>query len=345
MDQELYSLFLENEVFVDFKKFFKDLKTDFNMLSLPKHFIGRYEEEVDKIEKLIIKKDEKNYRYVFNKNNELFKKIRDIRVDKLLLSMYKKIEKHEGNISLLNSFRDGDCIEYTRSEIITGRLSIKNGPKLMNLPKKYRNILKSRFDNGEILMVDYKSLEPRVARYIVGEKAAEDIYQDICDRMDFLVDRSVMKKAVISVLYGISEESMNIGELSLDKVRDIRMKVLEYFNINYILKLAMQQNASGYYMTYFGRPIHWNKEEVHLNQILNGYIQGTAVDVALSGFLELVNNFDDKMIPIGLIHDAMLVDVAAESKNSFVKLVKNNYNYNNLGYFPLNIETISQRKS
>jgi hypothetical protein len=345
MNQELYSLFLEEEAFVYFKKFFNDLKVDFNILSLPRHFIDKYKLEVDKIDNLIIKKDEKSYRHIFNKNNELFKKIQDIRIDKLLLSMYKKIEKHDGNISLLNSFRDGDYIEYTRSEIVTGRLSVKSGPKLMNLPRKYRNILKSRFENGEILMVDYKSLEPRVARYIAGEKASEDIYQEICDNMDFLVDRSVMKKAVISVLYGISEDNMNIGELSLDKVREIRMKVLEYFNINYILKLAMQQSASGYYMTYFGRPIHWNKEEVQLNQVLNGYIQGTAVDVALSGFLELVNNFDDKMIPIGLIHDAMLVDVAAESKNSFVKLVKNNYNYNNLGYFPLNIETISQRKS
>jgi hypothetical protein len=212
----------------------------------------------------------------------------------------------------------------------------------MNLPKKYRNILKSRFEEGEILMIDFKSLEPRVARYISGQSAAEDIYQEICDQMEFPVDRVVMKRAVISILYGMGED-VSIGELSADKSRAIRMKVLEYFNINYILELAMQRDASGHHLTHFGRPIKW-PADTHLHQVLNGYIQGTAVDVALAGFLDFTQQFNEEMLPIALIHDAMIVDVATKSKEKFVKIVNNGYNFKDLGHFPLNIETISQRK-
>jgi DNA polymerase I-like protein with 3'-5' exonuclease and polymerase domains len=275
-------------------------------------------------------------------NSQIFNLLQPINLDKLLLSVYKKLEKHDGNISLLNTFKDNEKIEYTRSEIITGRLSVSKGPKIMNLPKKYRNILKSRFEEGEILMIDFKSLEPRVARYISKQDASDDIYQDICDQMEFPVDRVVMKRAVISILYGMGED-VSIGELSQDKSRLIRLKVLDYFNINYILELAMQRDASGNYQTYFGRPIKW-PADTQLHQVLNGYIQGTAVDVALAGFLDFTRQFNEDMLPIALIHDAMIVDVALKSKEKFVKIINNGYNFKDLGHFPLNIEIISQRK-
>jgi hypothetical protein len=50
------------------------------------------------------------------------------------------------------------------------------------------------------------------------------------------------------------------------------------------------------------------------------------------------------MIPIGLIHDAILIDVEKNSKNKFVKLIENGYNFKDLGQFTFSIETISQRK-
>lgn len=342
MSENIYRLFCEEEPFLNYKKYFYDNKIEFNLNCLPEHFVETYQYEMDRVERLIRKKDDRFYIDMMNSNSEVFKYLQPIKVDKLLLSIYKKLEKHDGNIALLNTFYDGERVEYSRSEIVTGRLSVKSGPKIMNLPKKYRNILMSRFDEGEILMVDYKSLEPRVARYVAGRQAAEDIYQQICDEMDFPVDRVVMKRAVISILYGMGEEA-SIGELSQDKTRLIREKVLEYFNINYILSLAIKQNASGMYLTHFGRPIHWGAD-VQLNQVLNGYIQGTAVDVALGGFLEIIKQFTEEMVPLAFIHDAMIVDVSKAAKESFVKIINVGYNCKNLGYFPLNIETISQRK-
>ncbi len=340
--QEIYSLFDEQEPFLKFKKFFLQQHLPFNKNSIPDHFLTAYENERKVVLNNIKKKDVKNYSRLLLENAQVLNLLHPIKIDRMLLGVYKRLEKHEGNISLLESFQDDKRIEYTRSEIITGRLSVVSGPKIMNLPKKYRNILKSRFEEGEILMIDFKSLEPRVARYISGQSAAEDIYQEICDQMEFPVDRVVMKRAVISILYGMGED-VSIGELSADKSRAIRMKVLEYFNINYILELAMQRDASGHHLTHFGRPIKW-PADTHLHQVLNGYIQGTAVDVALAGFLDFTQQFNEDMLPIALIHDAMIVDVATKSKEKFVKIVNNGYNFKDLGHFPLNIETISQRK-
>jgi len=339
---EIYSLFEEQEPFLKFKKFFIEQKVSFNKNAIPEHFLNAYHTERLEVLKNIKRKDLKNYARLCLENEQIFNLLQPVKIDRLLLGVYKRLEKHEGNISLLESFQNEKKIEYTRSEIITGRLSVVSGPKIMNLPKKYRNILKSRFEEGEILMIDFKSLEPRVARYISGQTASEDIYQDICDQLEFPVDRVVMKRAVISILYGMGED-VSIGELSADKSRAIRMKVLEYFNINYILELAMQRDASGHHLTHFGRPIKW-PADTHLHQVLNGYIQGTAVDVALAGFLDFTQQFNEDMLPVALIHDAMIVDVATKSKEKFVKIVNNGYNFKDLGHFPLNIETISQRK-
>jgi DNA polymerase I-like protein with 3'-5' exonuclease and polymerase domains len=171
----------------------------------------------------------------------------------------------------------------------------------------------------------------------------DDIYQDIINGLDYLVDRVVMKRAVLSILYGMSEEQTKIGELSEERVKDIRRRVFEYFKIDELLNLALKKSRCGYYQTFFGRPIHWDKD-VQLHQVLNGYIQGTAVDVALSGFLNLIERFDEEMVPVGLIHDAMLIDVSKKNKNKFVKLIEEGYNCKDLGRFTFSIETISQRK-
>ena len=344
--------FLINEIFDLYKieeisklkkyfDFFKKVDSDFSVLCVSEED-EEYHKCMVEVEGMIKKFDNCGYVERLIRQESVYKLLRGYDIDRMLLSVYKKIEKNEGIIELLNGFMRCEKIRYTRSNIVSGRLSIVKGPRFMQLPKKYRNVVKSRFSEGEILMVDYVSLEPRVARYIVGGEAKEDIYQGICDELDFAVDRAVMKRAVISILYGASEE-MEIGELSQDKIGLIRNKVNEYFNINHLLELAMKQDEWGYRRSFWGRPIHWG-EDVRLNQILNGYIQSTAVDVALDGFLNLIEQFNEGMRPLFFIHDAMFVDVKKDCKNDFVNIIKQGYNCKELGFFPLNIELISERK-
>ena len=321
--------------------FFDILKIQFDERSISYDQFDEYLSHLKEINDDLQKKDRDDYLLNLSSQESIYAKLRSYNVDMLALNLYKRLEKNEGIKDLLESFKSREKIRYTRSNIVSGRLSIIQGPKLINLPKKYRNIIKSKFESGEICMIDFVSLEPRVARYIAGSEAGPDIYQEICDKMDFQVDRSVMKRAVISILYG-GGENLEIGELSPDKIEIIRNSLHEYFNIKYLLELAMKQDEWGYRRSYWGRPIHW-EGDVRLNQILNGFIQSSAVDVALNGFHQLINSFDENIRPLFFIHDAMFVDVKKESKNKLVNLVKQGYNCPSLGNFPLNLELVSER--
>ncbi len=323
--------------------FFDKIGVEFNESCVSLDCVEEYNEDLNEVLNEIKRKD--GFKYIENLLNQekVYEKLSEYKIDMLTLNLYKRLEKNDGLKELLESFKNEiPKIRYTRSNIVSGRLSIVKGPRLINLPKKYRNILKSRFAYGEICMIDFVSLEPRVARYVVGESAGKDIYQDVCDKMEFQVDRSVMKRAVISILYG-GGENLEIGELSPDKIEIIRKSLHEYFNIKYLLELAMKRDEWGFYRSYWGRPIHWG-EDVRLNQVLNGYIQSSAVDVALNGFLKLTQEFDEGIRPLFFIHDAMFVDVKKDSKQNLVNIVNQGYNCNSLGHFPLNLELISERK-
>lgn len=322
-------------------RFFETLNVQFDERSISHDQFEEYSNQLKEINNDLNLKDKGSYLQNLLKQEEIYTKLRSYNVDMLALNLYKRLEKNEGIKDLLETFKSREKIRYTRSNIVSGRLSIVQGPKLINLPKKYRNIIKSKFEYGEICMIDFVSLEPRVARYIAGSEAGSDIYQEICDKMDFQVDRSVMKRAVISILYG-GGENLEIGELSSDKIEIIRNSLHEYFNIKYLLDLAMKQDEWGYRRSYWGRPIHW-EGDVRLNQILNGFIQSSAVDVALNGFSQLINEFDEGIRPLFFIHDAMFVDVKKESKNKLVNLVNKGYNCPSLGKFPLNLELVSER--
>ncbi len=338
---ELYKI----EEFNNLKKynsFFEKIGVNFNSFCVSDDD-ENFEDFIYRVNESLKVRDHKfDYLSKLQKQEELYDLLQDYEVDKISLSLYKRLEKNEGINELLNHFRFYEKVKYTRSNIVSGRLSVVKGPRFMQLPKKYRNIVKSVYSEGEILMVDFVSLEPRVAKYIGGGECEKDIYQEICDQMSFIVDRTVMKRAVISILYGASEE-LQIGELTQDKVQEIRNKVFEYFNIDKLLANAIKQDEWGYRRSYWGRPIHWG-EDVRMNQVLNGYIQSTAVDVALDGFLYLTKQFNEYMRPLFFIHDAMFVDVKKEYKNEFVKIIQEGYNCKELGFFPLNIELVSERR-
>jgi DNA polymerase I-like protein with 3'-5' exonuclease and polymerase domains len=47
--------------------------------------------------------------------------------------------------------------------------------------------------------------------------------------------------------------------------------------------------------------------------LLNSYLQSTGVDVALWGFLEIVNRLNDEWaVPVAVLHDALILDVTKE---------------------------------
>ena len=67
---------------------------------------------------------------------------------------------------------------------------------------------------------------------------------------------------------------------------------------------------------YYGRPL--KIEDPRPNILISHYVQSTAVDTALLGFSRLMKDLKQlKIVPIYVIHDAVVVDVPMDSIKEF----------------------------
>ena len=185
-----------------------------------------------------------------------------------------------------------------------------------------------------LLSIDFKNLEPRIVKKILGEDAENDIYNEILNKLDFKeeIDRSLIKKAVISVMYG---KSSPIEGISLNRSSVILETTKNYFNLHKIYEIANVKYYNKYRRNFFGRPIlNYNEEKV--NKVINNYIQSSAVDLAMMYFNDLLDRFDMNLVkPCFIIHDAFVVDVHKDYLSSFIKITEDGYNNKKLGIFPV----------
>ena len=110
------------------------------------------------------------------------------KIDGLAFLALKEVEKNETILSILSTFKPTNSftnkITYNRFGTVTGRLTVKSGPNILILPKRCRKILKSRWsDEGEVLSIDFTSLEPRFARKLTDKNVGQDVYQDIMNNI------------------------------------------------------------------------------------------------------------------------------------------------------------------
>ena len=230
---------------------------------------------------------------------------------------------------------------YNQTSTVTGRLTNYSGcPKILTLPGRCRKIFESRWQrDGELLYVDFKNLEPRVIRKINGKESYSDIYSEISESLEFEVDRVIIKRGIISTLYGSLSQ---IKGLSKDRSEKVLNVTKEYFDLDAILKKASVVNDIGCRSNYYGRPI-WNIEETKENKIINNYIQSTAVDIALAYFSEICTKINLELCkPIFIIHDALVIDVHNDYMNDIINILSKGYNCKKLGHFPVEIEKLSE---
>ena len=334
--------------YLTYEKYYKmfnntlDINSIFHLL--PSHKLESFKEVLNVCDEKLKEKDSSlNYLNTWNKKQSIFDLLSPAKIDGLAYLAFKEVEKNETILSILNSFKPKkgytDKIVYNQLKTTTGRLTVNSGPRILTLPKRCRKILKSRWDKeGEIVQIDFKSLEPRIARKILGKEVSNEIYKEIQASLDFPVDRSVIKRETISVLYG---KSSNISNIAEDRSNIIFNKLKEYFDIEKLIKIADNVNSINARSNYFGRPI-WNIEEAKTNKILNNYIQSTAVDVCLLYFSDLCNNIDlNSAVPLYIIHDALLLDVKKEYFDKFNNIISLGYENDKLGNFPIELTKIN----
>lgn len=206
-------------------------------------------------------------------------------------------------------------VTYDRFATRTGRLTIIDGPNFLILKKDNRRVIKSSFEDGSIVSLDFKALE---ARIVLAEacrySASSDIYADIsATQFKGVLPRDVVKTAVLAELYGISrgalKSRLGVSEQKLDSFIGV---IRDYFKVEDLRsRLKDQVGSSGKMINRFGRPL--NVPEGQDNLLVNTYAQSSGVDVSLLGFDRVLSQLGtDGIRPLFVLHDAIVLDVRGD---------------------------------
>ena len=298
---------------------------------------------IQTLKNIFFELDTEYYDKYFCQSTEILENLNPVKIDRTKLIQHMA-EASGQQKALLMSFQPtqgyANPICYSKHSSLTGRLTVKSGPQILLLKRDYRDIMVSRFgDQGSIVYIDYKSLEPRVL--LVTNKLNDitpsmgnvplDLYEHMMNELCLpdSISRDIVKTAVISELYGATKESL--CRRLKDEVKypmDFVEAVSEYFKIEEVrekLSAEYLENDREYITSFYGRPIYC--ENTPPSTLLNYYVQSTAVDVALLGFQQMkyklaTSGAIEKIVPIFILHDALLLDVHNDLKHLLPKLAK-----------------------
>jgi hypothetical protein len=168
------------------------------------------------------------------------------------------------------------------------------------------------------MYVDFSSLEPRIVLYLAGSQLEEhDIYSNLSSGIfGSKYSRDVVKKVVISQLYGRKKENigleLRIRGTELDTLFEEIRKAFNITKLLFQIKKFFVKN--GHVKNHYGRMIRI--DDPSDNILLNSFVQSTGVDVSLLGFLQLIQNppVEGGFHPLFNLHDAMIFDVEFPDK-------------------------------
>ena len=254
--------------------------------------------------------EKSGYENTYINNQKFLRTLQGAHIDTDALERAMRLENDSTQLTNLRSFKSesgiADRVVYNTSESSTGRMKVKSGPKILTLRRDHREIIKSRFTNGEIVSIDYSSLEPRIALALQGHNPKGDVYSWI-DQSVFggKLGRSTAKIMTLSIIYGMSIHAAGrkYGKVTRGQQQQLR----KIFGIDEIENLDSEYNA-------YGRPIYPDSDR----KKFNSYIQSTAVDAAVLGFSKIYDMGCIEAVPLFVIHDELVCDVP-EGYSKFLK--------------------------
>lgn len=234
-------------------------------------------------------------------------------------------------------------VEYDRFATRTGRLTVTSGPNILVLKKSCRDVLKSSFEDGRIVSLDFRALEARIVLAEAGKYSdQEDIYDEISQKQfKGIIPRDIVKVAVLSDLYGISRGALKARLGVSDQKLDSFIGVIrEHFRVDDLRsRLKEQVGSSGKMMNRFGRPL--SVPEGQDNLLVNTYAQSSGVDVSMLGFDNVLKALGtDGIRPLFVLHDAIIMDVRGD-RLAEVQDIKDVFVPSYEKHFPLKFEPLT----
>lgn len=284
--------------------------------------------------------DSSYYDEIYLRTKKVFSFLKPAKINGVRLKAHLLNEQNARFLSGWHPNRSGfvDVPEYSLCDTLTGRMKVKSGPNLLLLPKDLRNILTSRHgENGSIFFLDFVSLEPRVALVLnpttppIGHLPL-DIYSHALKKLKLSteISRQTIKQIILPQLYGQSK-SIIVSNLEKNKIRqpeEIVEMINDFFGVDAIKKKIVEDydlTGKKYIRTHYGR--HVVPEESSQYAFLNYYIQSSSVDIALLGFLNILERLEkipgslDLISPIFFLHDAMVLDVHKKLEHLIPKML------------------------
>lgn len=306
----------------------------------PKRFKKIFAQFISDIQRCQEKISASEYSNFFVETNRLFSYLRPSTISE---ARCRKLLKQGDNHSLKNilEMSRGNILPvplYNRTSTKTGRLTIKGGPQILTLKKEFRTIFTPAKKGNKLYEIDFTSLEPRVALNIAGKPTGSDIYTSFSKERGLNVQRDISKLAILCSLYGagtakldsvLRSSSHSISASALMK------EVNEHFQITVLSKALRSQASEGAITNCFGRPIV--VDEARDAILVNNFLQSSATDIALAGFLDFCEKLKDDVKPIFIIHDALIFEADPNKLDSVVQYINNGYELSEVGNFPLSI--------
>jgi hypothetical protein len=174
--------------------------------------------------------------------------------------------------------------------------------------------------------LDYKCIEPRVLYSITQKKNNSfDIYEACRNDLGLpkTITRNDIKGVVVPVLYGSHLDNLSTNTNLIFDARRITDIVIDYFGSEELKEKLIEENELNgrkYIENYYGRKIDTSDAANYM--LLCYYIQSTAVDTALNGFKKILRAIGNnkKVIPIGINHDALYLDVHKDEQDKLEEL-------------------------
>lgn len=203
-----------------------------------------------------------------------------------------------------------NAVSYDRFGTLTGRCTVSSGPNVLVLKKEYRDLVASSYgSDGQVLSIDFSSLEPRVLLYEAGFREEGDMYDALAKKLGR--ERKAVKGAVISLAYGMSKHALGrVLDMRGNDLAEFIRHVRTYIGIDGLLERVKKQfMQDGYILNRYNRRVYVDEP---LDKVfVNYYVQSTAADVALMGFDDAVNELKEacSLRPLFVLYDALIVDV------------------------------------
>lgn len=313
----------------------------------PKKFKELFMKFVADLQRSLCVVGSSEYSGFFVETNRLFSYLVSSTVSKERCREHLKINDSHALKTILDMLKGTELPVplYNRISTKTGRLTIKAGPQILTLNKEFRSIFIPSSRQNKLYEIDFTSLEPRVALNIAGKSTGSDVYTSFSSDSGFDISRDVSKLAVLCALYGAGtaklESVLRTNDHKMTASRLLR-EVKEYFQIHTLSRSLRSQASDGLITNCFGRPII--VDDARDSILVNNFLQSSATDIALLGFLDFCETLKDIIKPIFIIHDALIFEADPEQLGPVVEYVNSGFELKEMGNFPLKISEFSSNE-